>query len=121
MTTVFSKTISWRSSDGEFTLTMDTGVGELLAPDGQVTRMTIAQWRDVQIALNELIGPAPLPRSRGDDSSQPNRGQPWTAESDTELRSLWDRKLPIRAIAEHFGRSRGAITARLARLGIVVE
>jgi hypothetical protein len=81
----------------------------------------MAQWRDVQIALNEVIGPAPFPRSRGDGSSQPNQGQPWTAESDAELRSLWQRKLTIRAIAEHFGRSRGAITARLARLGIVVE
>jgi hypothetical protein len=118
MTTVFSKTISWRSSDGEFTLTMDTGVGELLAPDGQVTRMTIAQWRDVQTALNELIGPTQFPSSR---ASQPNQGQAWTEESDAELRSLWQQKMPIRAIAEHFGRSRGAITARLARLGIVVE
>lgn len=44
-------------------------------------------------------------------------GQTWTAEADAELLRRWHAGEDIKALREHFMRTRGAIAARLVRLG----
>src|SRR4051794_21599265 len=46
-----------------------------------------------------------------------NRGKPWTALEDQQLCDSFDRRTPIREIAKEHQRTRGAIEARLERLG----
>ncbi len=41
---------------------------------------------------------------------------PWTRELDKELRKMFDEGVSIYKLAKHFGRTRGAITARLEKL-----
>lgn len=47
-------------------------------------------------------------------------GQPWTAEEDARLAREFDGRTKISAIARAHGRTRGAILARLIRLGKLV-
>ena len=59
-----------------------------------------------------------LEQTRSPGRSQPkNAGKPWTEELDDELCRLFDDGASRRELSEHFGRSRGAIEARLERLG----
>ena len=44
---------------------------------------------------------------------------PWTRELDSELRRMFDDGVSINKIAKHFGRTKGAITARLEKLEVV--
>ncbi len=41
---------------------------------------------------------------------------PWTRELDSELRKMFDEGVSVYKIAKHFGRTKGAITARLEKL-----
>ncbi len=42
--------------------------------------------------------------------------QPWTPESDKELKIMYDNNASISKMAEHFGRTKGAILSRLKKL-----
>jgi F-box protein 18 (helicase) len=44
---------------------------------------------------------------------------PWTRELDSELRKMFDEGVSVYKIAKHFGRTKGAITARLEKLELV--
>ena len=44
-------------------------------------------------------------------------GQPWTAEEDARLVEAYESGREIAALAEEHGRTRGAITSRLTKLG----
>jgi superfamily I DNA/RNA helicase len=44
---------------------------------------------------------------------------PWTRELDSELRKMFDEGISVNKIAKHFGRTKGAITARLEKLELV--
>ena len=46
-----------------------------------------------------------------------NAGRPWSEKEDLELLALFDANTPIKDIAEKHGRTAGAITSRLVRLG----
>ncbi len=47
--------------------------------------------------------------------------QPWTPDLDRALRKMAETRAPIGKIAEHFGRTKGAIYARLKKLGYFAE
>jgi F-box protein, helicase, 18 len=47
--------------------------------------------------------------------------QPWTPDLDKALRKMAETRAPIGKIAEHFGRTKGAIYARLKKLGYFSE
>ena len=49
----------------------------------------------------------------------PNAYRSWTKEEDEKLRELFTKKIPIKDLAKEFGRKRGAISARLEKLGLV--
>jgi hypothetical protein len=46
-------------------------------------------------------------------------GQPWSLEDDLKLRQLFELKTPLKQMLPEFQRSRGAIQARLVKLGLL--
>lgn len=44
--------------------------------------------------------------------------QPWTQELDNELTLLYCEGVNIKDMAKHFGRTRGAMTSRIKKLGL---
>lgn len=50
-----------------------------------------------------------------------NAGRPWSEHEDKELLALFDSNISIEDIAKKHGRTRGAITSRLVRLGRIKE
>ncbi len=60
------------------------------------------------LALVEAAASRPRPR---------NAGRAWSADDDQQLASLFDAGEPVARLAERLERTRGSITARLARLG----
>ena len=51
----------------------------------------------------------------------PNAGRPWTKEDDERLTEMFGQDAPMKIIAKEFGRKAGAITARLAKLGLIED
>ncbi|MFZ2886581.1 MAG: PIF1 family DEAD/DEAH box helicase [Minisyncoccia bacterium] len=51
----------------------------------------------------------------------PNAGRPWTKEDDDRLTEMFGAETPMKVIAKEFGRKSGAITARLAKLGLIED
>ena len=47
-----------------------------------------------------------------------NSGKPWPAEEDEELKTLYETGMGITKLGQHFGRTKGAIEARLEKLGL---
>ena len=85
--------------------------------------------RTLQMALEALGGGVPAPKVRTSSKPQkpakgkrPERmGEGWDRAQDDELRFLFTQRRPVQTIAAELGRTRGAITARLLRLGLVNE
>lgn len=50
-----------------------------------------------------------------------NAGKPWTDDDDRSLCEMFDQGCTDKEISNHFGRSKGAITARLVRLGKIAD
>lgn len=48
----------------------------------------------------------------------PNAYDPWSADDDARLTTLWHDGTTVDDLAEHFGRKRGAILSRLKKLGL---
>jgi hypothetical protein len=69
-----------------------------------------AQALDVQLRRNAARLEKPLP---------PAAGQPWTSDEDERLKAEFQSMTSVRALAELHSRTRGAISARLLRLGLV--
>jgi len=49
----------------------------------------------------------------------PKAYMPWGKEEDEKLKKLFGENIPIKDLAKEFGRKRGAISARLEKLGLV--
>ena len=60
---------------------------------------------------------APAPRSRGASTSLTAAGTAWTQEEDARLCHEFDAGMTVAQIALQHGRSSGAITLRLVKLG----
>jgi len=51
----------------------------------------------------------------------PNANRPWTKDDDEKLTEMFTSNAPHSKIAKEFGRKTGAITARLAKLGLIED
>lgn len=51
----------------------------------------------------------------------PNAGRPWAKEDDKKLIELFEQKVSAKNIAKEFGRKVGAVTSRLAKLGLTQD
>lgn len=90
----------------------------LKTSDGQVLDLPEADWRALSDAVARLFGPS----DRAEPKAKPvlpNAGQPWTADMDKTLVAIWRAGRTVGQIAAEMGRSRGAISSRLVRLGLV--
>ena len=79
--------------------------------------------RDLAAGLALLFAPEPAPRvQRKRGKALPAAaGQPWSLEHDEELLRRWCAGEGSFALAQHFGRSRSAIRARVLHLGLEPE
>lgn len=90
---------------------IDPLTGEVLPKDHVCNQPEMI--RALYCVLGELDGAKVKP-----EKTQPkNAGKPWTPDDDARLCQMFDEGATRRGMCEHFQRSRGAIEARLVRLG----
>ncbi len=99
---------------------VDPSTGLTLPPDHPGQRPDTL--RVVFAALALLATPAPAVASRADanrasGSGPRNAGRPWSTDDDVALASGFDAGETIGALAARLERTRGAINARLVKLG----
>ena len=94
---------------------IDPSTGETLPRDHLCQQP--ATVRALVSAYAELEGRSAHPRLRSNTSLGANAGTPWNPADDQLLAQAFDRGEPVGKLAQDFQRSRGAINARLVRLG----
>lgn len=90
---------------------IDPLTGEVFPSDHVCNRPEMI--RALYCILGELDGVKAKPEKKQPE----NAGKPWTSEEDAYLCKLFDDGVTKRDMCEHFQRSRGAIEARLVRVG----
>ena len=75
--------------------------------------------RALHAVLDALDGP--LAKKRPANPDRPQLGLKWTPEEEKRLRDAFTAHKPIPEIAAAHGRSAGAITSRLVRLGLIED
>jgi len=85
-----------------------------------VAEISVEEARALAAATGHLLGQATPavatpPPARAD--RPPMQGRPWTAEDDGALLAAWTAGETLPALTARFERTRGALIARLARLG----
>lgn len=114
------KRVEWTVEDRHFILTRSTNDAILQSPDGMTITLTLAEWHRLADALTRLgLSKLRAPESRADLPT--SAGLPWSIALDDQLTSLWNEGQTVRALADLFGRTPGAITSRLVRIGLVEQ
>lgn len=92
--------------------------GEIVAewPGNLVKRMRWVPERDVRSIVSGTGTPEWLAKQRRD---YPQHGQRWTDELDAELTRLHGRGFSTKDLSAHFQRSKGGISSRLIKLGLI--
>ena len=93
----------------------DPSTGEVLASDHVCQQP--ATIRALVAALAELECRSALAQTRSNASAGAKAGARWDPAEDEALAQAFDRGDPVGKLAQDFQRSRGAINARLVRLG----
>lgn len=91
---------------------VDPFTGELLPPDH------VCNQPDIIRALHQLLDLAQVEKR---NNHVPNAGKPWSEEEDQKLVEAFHAGSKLSAIAGQHGRTRGAIKARLAHLGLLED
>ena len=95
----------------------DPATGTPFPPDSPYQQADTV--RALHAALEALDDPPA--RKRPANPDRPQLGLKWTPEEEQRLRDAFAAKSPIPAIAAAHGRSAGAITSRLVKLGIIED
>ena len=82
---------------------------EVLPPEDSCNQVEVVR------ALHAALAALDIPKQK---TALSNAGKPWRPEEDDRLRSEVQSGMPARKIAAAHERSRGAITSRIALLGI---
>ena len=77
--------------------------------------------RALYVALEALETPSRTRASRVTDPNKPKAGAKWTSDDEQRLRDAFTAQQPIPEIAAEHGRTPGAITARLVKLGLIED
>ena len=77
--------------------------------------------RALFVALEALARPGRKKKERPVDPNRPKIGAPWTPDEEQQLRDGFAAQKTIPELAATHGRTPGAITARLVRLGLIEE
>lgn len=84
--------------------------------------------RALVVAVEALRSPTSAADIRSQDSGKPRRvirpetprvGKPWTPAEEKRLRDAFLRRRSINEIAREHGRTRGGVTSRLIRMGLI--
>lgn len=78
----------------------------------------ICNHPDVIRAFHQVLGAVPETKK---GSGAPNAGKPWSQDEQDKLVNEFQSGMKISAIAKEHGRSRGAIEAKLAHLGLMKD
>lgn len=95
---------------------IDPATGATLSPDHPGQQPDTLRVVYATLALLEPSAAAAAPPAVG-RSWPPNAGRPWSTEDDEALASAFDAGATVAALATQLGRTRGAINARLVKLG----
>ena len=98
----------------------DPATGKPFPPNGPYQQADIVRALHMALAAMEKGGKTTvgLPRRSADRAKEDAN---WTPEADKQLRHSFASKKPIPEIALAHGRTPGAITARLASLGLIAD
>ena len=116
------KRVEWAVDDRKFALTIGKSEAVLHTPHETTLTLTLAEWHKltdalVQLGLGRPKASSTRPKSIGE--TPPNAGTPWSETLDDGLAALWNEGQKVRTLADLFGRTPGAITSRLVRIGLV--
>ena len=94
----------------------------LTTSGGVQLEMPKEAWCQLALAIDRLFTPAAT--TPADSKRFANTGKPWTVNLDDQLHQSWEASAKsaadVRQLAAQFGRSRGGITSRLTRLGLLL-
>lgn len=96
---------------------IDPETGEILPEQSMFIRPQVI--RALLVAIKALDSAAK--RAERTKSLPDNAGRSWSEKENQELLTLFDSRVPIKDIAQKHGRTQGAITARLVRLGRIKD
>lgn len=117
--------VEWEHGAGSFCFERvqgSSGLARLIMPSGAVVELSDAQWEALATAVIKVVSHGKNLHRRNianAPSASPNAGQPWTAGEDAHLKQRWNAGESARSLSVHFGRSVGAIAARLVKLGLI--
>lgn len=122
MEIVYRKALEWSVDGRHFRFVADDHVGEFRTPEGEIVTLCMEEWRALADAIGLSYSAKTKPTIAQIMSSDiPNAGQPWSRELDERLESLWNSGTSVDELARGFGRTSGAISSRLMRLGLVTN
>jgi len=97
----------------------DPATGEQFPPNSPYQQADTV--RALFVALEALEKGTRRREPRPVDPNKPKVGANWTPEEETQLRDAFTAHKPIPEIAAAHGRTPGAITARLVKLGLIED
>jgi hypothetical protein len=97
----------------------DPATSQLFPPNSPYQQADTVRALFVALEALEKGGRARTPRPV--DPNKPKGGAPWTPEEEEQLRRAFAAHKPIPEIAATHGRTQGAITARLVRMGLIED
>jgi hypothetical protein len=97
----------------------DPATGEQFPPSSPYQQADTV--RALFMALEAMESGAKPRTPRVIDPSKPKAGGPWTPEEEQQLRDEFAAHKPIPELAATHGRTPGAITARLVKLGLIED
>ncbi len=89
--------------------------GEIVSGDSEVEHV----YLDVSGNIEKIVTSSRLDDSPKEEVTENRRGKAWTEEEENILTRYFKLDVDIPTIAERFGRTEGAIKARLAKLGLI--
>ena len=95
---------------------IDPTTGEIFANDSPYNSPEVV--RALFTVLNHVKQPS---KSSAAESRPTNAGRPWTEELKHEVAGLFNQGKSIAELAQHFGRSKGAISSELVRQGVIIR
>lgn len=135
----FVFTVTWSDESGPYQFVATRPAPVLFLPDGREVALPLDAWgrlRDVLHLLPPAAPADPEPDYLGLDWDEPRRtelddlppprgparrGKVWDDAEEAYVREAWARGEDAATIGAHLERSRGAVTARLVKLGLVEE
>ncbi|MFH1467390.1 MAG: hypothetical protein ABIO70_23605 [Pseudomonadota bacterium] len=119
------RTVRWESGERAWSLHGHRPEGvpvvDLEVDGAPPARLSVRELRDLQRAIELLVARDPVADPRPGTAPGRPMGRPWPPEDDLALAERWRAGESVAALAERFGRTGGAIAARLVKLGLAED